>query len=221
MAEYRNKTTGEVKTKREWMSENPGTSFPRVWSKDTLNFLNLDPVLESPKPDVSQYQNVIRDGVIQDAKGNWVQAWRIVDKTEEEIYASLPFKTPEDVRKEMVRWINSISSQILDLYPLAVQARWNIEEAAARAVLSNTAAEDQLVLITREGAAKGRTPEEHAQAIINKANKFRAITDQINTLFLATDAKIQQTDDPTQFVEILAQAKEKAKPLAVAYGFKL
>ena len=79
MAEYRNKTTGEVKTQGAWRAEYPNTSFPRTWGKDTLEFLNIEAVLETPKPTAGQYQTVRRDGVVQDAKGNWVQAWAVVD----------------------------------------------------------------------------------------------------------------------------------------------
>ena len=73
MSEYRNRTTGEVKTQGQWRSANPNTSFPRVWSQDTLDFLNLDAVLRSPAATTAQYQNSVRDGVVQDANGNWVE----------------------------------------------------------------------------------------------------------------------------------------------------
>jgi len=79
MAEYRNKTTGEVKTQGAWRAEYPNTSFPRTWGKDTLDFLNIDPVLEAPKPTPGQYETVRRNGAVQDAKGNWVTAWAVVD----------------------------------------------------------------------------------------------------------------------------------------------
>ena len=39
------------------------------------------PVLAAPKPTegIGQYQTVRRNGVVQDANNNWVQAWQIVD----------------------------------------------------------------------------------------------------------------------------------------------
>lgn len=80
MAEYRNRTTGEVKTQGEWRRVHSNTSLPRVWNSNVLDALDLDPVLESPKPEVTgDYQTAQRDGVTQDDKGNWVYAWRIVD----------------------------------------------------------------------------------------------------------------------------------------------
>ena len=73
MSEYRHKTTGEVKTQGQWRAANPNTSFPRVWSQETLDFLNLEAVLRSPAATTTQYQNSVRDGVVQDANGNWVE----------------------------------------------------------------------------------------------------------------------------------------------------
>ena len=73
MAEYRNRTTGEVKTQSEWKAAHPNMSLPRVWNSSTLDALNLDAVLASPPATVSQYQTSVRDGVKQDANGNWVE----------------------------------------------------------------------------------------------------------------------------------------------------
>jgi len=75
MSEYRNRTTGEVKTQGQWRSANPNTSLPRVWKAATLDALNLDPVLRSPAATVGQYQTSARDGVEQDANGNWVEKY--------------------------------------------------------------------------------------------------------------------------------------------------
>ncbi len=73
MAEYRNRTTGEVKTQSEWKAAHPNMSLPRVWNSSTLDALNLDAVLPSPAATVSQYQTSVRDGVKQDSNGNWVE----------------------------------------------------------------------------------------------------------------------------------------------------
>ena len=73
MSEYRNRTTGEVKTQGQWRSANPNMSLPRTWTMSTLDALNLDAVLRSPAATVGQYQTSARDGVVQDANGNWVE----------------------------------------------------------------------------------------------------------------------------------------------------
>ena len=75
MSEYRNRTTGEVKTQGQWRSANHNMSLPRVWKAATLDALNLDPVLRSPAATVGQYQTSARDGVEQDANGNWVEKY--------------------------------------------------------------------------------------------------------------------------------------------------
>jgi len=73
MSEYRNRTTGEVKTQGQWRQEHANMSLPRVWKAATLDALDLDPVLKSPEATVGDYQISVRDGVVQDAKGNWVE----------------------------------------------------------------------------------------------------------------------------------------------------
>eukprot|EP00918_Siedleckia_nematoides_P050068 GHVU01109601.1.p1 GENE.GHVU01109601.1~~GHVU01109601.1.p1 ORF type:complete len:167 (+),score=22.14 GHVU01109601.1:185-685(+) len=75
MSEYRNRTTGEVKTQGQWRAANPNMSLPRVWKAATLDALNLDAVLRSPAATVGQYQTSARDGVEQDANGNWVEKY--------------------------------------------------------------------------------------------------------------------------------------------------
>jgi hypothetical protein len=77
MGEYRHKVTGEVKSQGEWRSTNPNISMPRTWNQNVLDALNIEAVLEAPKPDAGPYQYVARNGVVQDAKGNWVTAWEV------------------------------------------------------------------------------------------------------------------------------------------------
>ena len=79
MGEYRHTETGEVKTQGEWRRHYSNTSLPRVWTAATLQGLKLEAVLEAPKPAAGQYQNAVRNGVEQDAKGNWVTAWAVRD----------------------------------------------------------------------------------------------------------------------------------------------
>ena len=79
MAEYRHKDTGEVKTQGQWRSHYSNVSLPRAWKQATLDGLNLEAVLEAPKPTVGAYEVAARNGVTQDAKGNWVTAWEVRD----------------------------------------------------------------------------------------------------------------------------------------------
>ena len=73
MSEYRERTTGEVKTQGQWRAAFPNMSLPRVWTSNVCDAMNIDPVLASPAATTSAYQYSARDGVEQNANGDWVQ----------------------------------------------------------------------------------------------------------------------------------------------------
>ena len=75
MSEYRNRTTGEVKTQGQWRAANPNMSLPKVWNSNVLDALNIDAVLRSPAATTTAYQTSVRDGVEQDSNGNWVEKY--------------------------------------------------------------------------------------------------------------------------------------------------
>lgn len=75
MAEYRHTTTGEVKTQGQWRSHYSNVSLPRTWKTATLAGLSLEAVLASPAATTGTYQTSSRDGVEQDANGNWVEKY--------------------------------------------------------------------------------------------------------------------------------------------------
>ena len=81
MTEYRDRTTGELKSQGQLRKENPNMSMPKVWNSNVHDALNVDPVLRAPKPTegIGAYQTVRRNGVTQDANNNWVEAWEIAD----------------------------------------------------------------------------------------------------------------------------------------------
>ena len=80
MSNYIKLDTGEVKTQGEWRQANKHISLPRVWTATTLTDLGLTAVLAAPKPDCTDLEQVIGNGVTTDAKGNTVEAWSVVDK---------------------------------------------------------------------------------------------------------------------------------------------
>ena len=83
MSEYRIRSTGQVKTQGQIRSDNPNVSLPKVWNDNVNETLGIDPVLIAPAPAPSaEFKIVVRNGVEQDANGNWVQAW-----TEREMFA--------------------------------------------------------------------------------------------------------------------------------------
>ncbi len=75
MGEYRERTTGEVKSQGEWRAAFPNMSLPRVWTSNVCDAMNIDPVLPSPAATTSAYQTSVRDGVEQDANNNWVEKY--------------------------------------------------------------------------------------------------------------------------------------------------
>jgi len=75
MGEYRERTTGEVKSQGEWRAAFPNMSLPRVWGANVCDAMNIDPVLASPAATTKAYEISVRDGVEQDAKGNWVEKY--------------------------------------------------------------------------------------------------------------------------------------------------
>ena len=81
MTEYRDRTTGELKSQGQLRKENPNMSMPKVWGANVFDALNVDPVLRAPKPTdgIGAYQSVCRNGVVQDSNSNWIEAWQIAD----------------------------------------------------------------------------------------------------------------------------------------------
>ena len=74
--EYRLQSDGSLKSQGEIRQLNANVSFPRVWDAGVCAELEIDPVLEAPKPEASgAYKQVVRNGAVQDASDNWVQAW--------------------------------------------------------------------------------------------------------------------------------------------------
>ena len=75
MGEYRERTTGKVKSQGEWRAAFPQMALPRVWGANVCDAMNIDPVLASPAATTTAYQVSVRDGVEQDSNGNWVEKY--------------------------------------------------------------------------------------------------------------------------------------------------
>lgn len=87
MSEYRVRATGEVKSQGQIRNDNKNMSLPKVWTANVCDALGVDPVLPAPAPDPSDsYKSVVRNGAVQDANGNWVQAWTENDMFQEYTY---------------------------------------------------------------------------------------------------------------------------------------
>lgn len=152
---------------------------------------------------------------------------QIVEVDDGYIPATPRYATAAEAKAAMVKWINNLTNQVKSEYPDIMPDGWIDERAAARAVkhdinepdeTKHIATPEQLLLVTAEGAAKGRTPEEHADAILLNAQKYWEIRHEVNKLFLATDAALEAATDPAQYETILNAAIAQAAPLAEAYG---
>ena len=75
MSEYRERTTGEVKTQGEWRAAFKNMSLPKVWTSNVCDAMNIDPVLASPPATTSAYQTSVRDGVEQNSNGDWIEKY--------------------------------------------------------------------------------------------------------------------------------------------------
>jgi len=73
---HRNKTDGSLTTKSQLIAANPNTSLPKVWTAETLDFLDVDPVLVSPKPTLGDYEVAVA-APPEFVEGNWVEAWTV------------------------------------------------------------------------------------------------------------------------------------------------
>ena len=101
MTEYRDRTTGELKSQGQLRKENLNMSMPRVWNSNVFDALNVDPVLRAPQPTtgIGAYQTVRRNGVVQDANNNWVEAWEIADMFSDD--AELGTKAEQEVAYQL------------------------------------------------------------------------------------------------------------------------
>jgi hypothetical protein len=206
-----------VRELKAWALPTLLSKFPTA---DEIKPLGAFKIVNDPLPEITASQ-VIEPGEVMHKDGVSRQAWAVRDKTRQETLDSLPYKTAAEAKLAMVHWIDNLTAQVMNQYPQAVQKRWDVEEAAARAVIADSATPAQTELVTREGATKGRTPKDHATRIIANADRFRAIADQINTLFLFVDGKIDRAAGPEEYEGILQAAIESAAPLAKAYGLDL
>lgn len=80
MSNFRIRSTGEVVSQGELRRRNSNTSFPAVWGESVFEFLGVDPIFAAPQPtNTDPLKTVRQNGVVEDANGNWVENWEVVD----------------------------------------------------------------------------------------------------------------------------------------------
>ena len=128
---YRIKSTGEIKSQGDLRKMFPNVSLPRVWDEGVLNYLNVDPVFESPTPTTTRYQTAFKDGV--EFKNNkWMWKW-VVSEMDDEAKASLDATQAKSVREQRNKLIAECDwTQVADA-PVDKQA-WATYRQALRDV---------------------------------------------------------------------------------------
>lgn len=113
MYEYRVRETGEVITDLQRAFPNVSIALPVVASD--LDALGVDPIMQSPQPQITRFQSVIRTGLVQDEFNNWMWDYAVVDWDQEAIDAAT-LKQWEVVRSERnVKLIDSDWTQLKDV----------------------------------------------------------------------------------------------------------
>lgn len=141
MTEYRIRATGQIKTQGEIRRMHPNTSFPKVWSKETLEFIGIDPVIPVDKPEPSSnLKVVVRNGVEQNSSGEWQYAWTEENKfsspeEEQEYLASLAVTHAQNQRQ--LRDMHLLST---DYWALSDTPDMSAEQAAYRQALRDITA---------------------------------------------------------------------------------
>lgn len=172
-------------------------------------------VLDRPALAVGEIAEALEPQLID---GEWVQGWRIRDMTEAERIASLPYKTAAEATAAMTAYIDRLTASIKAEYPEVVRQLWDEEEAIAAAYLAGTENAEQLAILESNAANADRTPAEHAQRILEKAQFLRQIGNLTRDLWLKTDKQIKAAESPHEYEPTLMAAMAQVEPLAQQYG---
>lgn len=177
MNEFRIRATGQVVTEQEFRTGQDKV-FPAVIDSVTADENGLDPILVAPMPAADDTQMVLRDGVVQDALGNWVQAYKVAARFDDSEVATAFFTAALNKEKD-----DSIAATYVDvdqIYDLAIGRRateYSEAEVAARAFIAD---ENAPVSGYVSGFAQDNPTSQvqsnlwSAQQIIGRANAFRA-----------------------------------------------
>ena len=126
MTEFRH-TSGAIKTELEIRNENPNTSFPIVISSSTMLELGYSPIFPVTAPTPSaKTKVVVRDGIEQDSKKNWVYKWKEQDR-----FSDIEDgKTKAEQDAEYQTQLDNIQKDALRVErdPLLAEADWQIHK---------------------------------------------------------------------------------------------
>jgi hypothetical protein len=169
MNQFRIRESGQVVTEQEYRDMHPNVSFPAVLVPD-----DADAVLQSPAPSVAAFQTAARNGVVQDALGNWVYAWTVRDWAQEEIDAFLA--------SSKAALIKQIDADVDAIYRAAVGERgpeYDAAEAQATAFKAAVYAGTVPTSVQSWATAKGWTAQQAADDILAAAAQLNGARDAL------------------------------------------
>lgn len=211
---YRIRSTGELKTRKEIKLMFKNTSLPKSWSQDTLDFLDIDAVLDSPKPTITELQKVVLDGATQDGLGNWVKNWVIQDIFSEYVDENGDTITKEQQEQDFIASkLDSIKSRTLAELETMLDEKWTIikngypayetatfpfqvEEAKAYQIDSN--ADTTFIDIARGGASKS----DYCALVLSNNSAYRAAGGSIVALRRTIEAQIESCETEQDYENI-------------------
>ena len=94
---YRKKSDGGLFSEQQ-LREGFNGMLPAVFDRGICDLLEVDPMLETPRPATSATQVAYKSGATKDVLGNWVWVWSVRDMTPEELEANKP-PIPQEVSR--------------------------------------------------------------------------------------------------------------------------
>ena len=77
---FRDRITGQIYSLFDIQQKFPNVSFPQVWSNETYDFANVDPVTQTLQPAETNIRNRVDFAGVQLVAGVWTETWIEVPK---------------------------------------------------------------------------------------------------------------------------------------------
>lgn len=102
--QYRDRKTGAILNGKQARNKRPSALMPpeKDWSDNAYDFLNIDPVYSSPKPEHDLFfDRAEQRGAKQGEDGKWYQRWEVVSK----------WSTDAELRQAMINQVRQKASR--------------------------------------------------------------------------------------------------------------
>lgn len=149
MTNYIHNETLQVKTQGGWRKSFPNTSLPKIWNQNTLDFLNISPILAAPRPyPVGTNTVVVQDGYEKDTLGNYIPSYKEIDKfleyettdeAGEDVTITVAAQIAEEAARNLTARVDQLkttcSEKILKILSFASQS--NLQGAQSLGLFTN------------------------------------------------------------------------------------